>query len=619
MTQPSYTTDLSTFNLCENSGTFGEFTGMADGGSPDGTDTDDIIQGTYLTSATCSLKVGELQSIYADYGSGITIPTDGAVLIWFKFDAGGILLPYASGGVRIVIGTSATVWYAWQAGGVDRAPNPYGGWYNYAINPAIGSPDYSAGTVTTYNLAGMAIGLSAAGPSKGQPFKVDAMRYGRCSSIFEYGDATNGYCTLDDFAKANDANDISFTADTTSASPNLTNIAAGEIVKLYPGAPVSGTGIPASTFIKYISGASTAVMTQNATATNTGVAVTSQPYNRWGLIQAVAGGYRWKGKMQFGSASNAVDFRDSNRLVLIQATPNVTANFNTIEIINASSNVEMTGFQFICLDPDDTTSKGRWITTNDATVTLDACVFIDMATFTFDSNTAATGCTWRRCAQIDPGGGDISFGLIDESTVTGGGSAGGGAVLWNDSADPNTYLNDCTFVKGAGSHHAIEFGTSAPLTINLTNITVSGFSVSDQQTTSALYFPDTGSDVTWTVNHTGTTGTLSYYKARSGDTVNISSSVPVTITVKDVDGNLLDGVQTGVWKTSDRTQIMNEDTVSGVASENYTGSTPVEVEVRCRKASPGSTKYKNYSSIQTIGTGGLTLSVTLVVDPNNAS
>ena len=552
MAAPSYTTDLNTFNLCENSGTFGDFTGMNDGGGPDETDIDDVIQGSYLCSAECKLKTAEIQSIYADYGSGITIPTDGAVLIWFKFDAGGLLASYAGGGVRIVIGTSVGVWSAWNAGGVDKAPNPYGGWYNFAINPVIGSPDYNLGTISTYNLAGMACTLTAAGPTKGQPFKVDAMRYGRCSSIFEDGDLGNGYCTMAGYAAKNDANDV-----------------------------VDG-------------------------------------YNKWGLIQVVAGGYLWKGRMLFGD-TNPVDFRDSNRVIFIQDTPNVTSNFNTIEIANSSSNIEMTGFQFICLDPSNTASKGRWITTNDATVVLDACVFIDMATFTFDSNTAATGCTWRRCAQVDPGGGDISFGLIDESTVIGGGSVGGGAVLWNDAADPNTYLNDCTFVKGAGSHHAIEFGTSAPTTINLTNITVSGFSASDQQTTSALYFPDTGSDVTWNVAHTGTSGTLSYYKARGGDTVNITSSVPVVVTVKDTDGNLLDNIQTGVWKTSDRTEIMNEDTVSGVASENYTGSTPVEVEVRCRRASSGFTKYKNYSSIQTISGSGLTLSVTLVEDLVNVS
>lgn len=208
MTVPSYSTDLSTFDLCENNGgTFGEFTGMADGGTPDDTDIDDPIQGSYMTSASCSLKVGELQSIYADYGSGVTVPTDGAILIWNKFDAGGLLATQANGGVRIVIGTSASVWSAWKAGGYDRIPNPYGGWYNYAINPTARTADYTNGTITTYNLAGMAISLTAAGPTKGQPFKIDAIRYGRCSIIFEYGNSTDGYANFSDAAAKNDAND----------------------------------------------------------------------------------------------------------------------------------------------------------------------------------------------------------------------------------------------------------------------------------------------------------------------------------------------------------------------------------------------------------------------------
>jgi hypothetical protein len=207
MTVPSYSTDLSTFNLCENSGTFGEFTGMTDGGSPDSTDIDDPIQGTYLTSAQCSLKVGELQSIYADYGSGVTIPTDGAILIWNKFDAGGLLQLMTNGGVRIVVGSSASAWSAWKAGGYDRTPNPYGGWYNYAINPTARTADYTNGTLTTYNLAGMAISLTAPGPTKGQPFKIDAIRYGRCSIIFEYGSSADGYANFAAAATKNDAND----------------------------------------------------------------------------------------------------------------------------------------------------------------------------------------------------------------------------------------------------------------------------------------------------------------------------------------------------------------------------------------------------------------------------
>ena len=239
MAAPTYTTDLSTLNLCENSGTFGEFTGMVEGGAPDGTDQDDVIQGSYLCSAQCSLKIGELQSIYADYGSGVTVPTDGAILMWNKFDAGGLLAAYASGGVRIVIGASAVNWDAWKAGGVDKTPNPYGGWYNYALNPLARTYDYrgGSGTGTTYRFAGMAISLTAAGPSKGQPFKIDAIRYGRCTIIIEYGSSGDGYANFADAAAKNDNNEA------------------------------------------------------------------TDGYNRWGLFSVSGGGYLWKGRMQIGTTN----------------------------------------------------------------------------------------------------------------------------------------------------------------------------------------------------------------------------------------------------------------------------------------------------------------------------
>lgn len=548
MTVPSYTEDLTDIATGDESSGWVEFGSPFNGqGAPQYQDNEyPYIQGSFAVTQGCTKSA--IGSVGYDYGSTISLPTDGAFFIWQNFSSPFVIDDYAGvsstyAGMMVCVGDDVSNFDYWDVGGSDKFPMPYGGWQCHAVNTTVSS-DGNVGTKTIDRYVGAAVSVLS-GPSRGEPHQVDVMRFGRGSAIFEYGESAD-YCTISGFAAQND---------------NLSY--------------------------------------------------------RWGLIQNFPGGYLWQGRMQLGSVSNVVDFRDSNVTIFIKWTPKVTANFNTIDIVNGSSNVEMTGFQFICLDPATTASKGRWITTDDATVVLDACTFIDMATFTFGSNTTATDCVWRRCDQIDPGGGDVSRAFVDESTVTGGGSVGGGALYWNDSGDPNTKIDGSTFTKGAGSHHAIEFGTSAPLTINLTNMTFNGFSASDQQATSVLYFPDTGSDVTWNVAHTGTTGTISYYKARPGDTVNISSSVPVTITVKDTDGNLLDNIQTAVYKTSDRTQIMNEDTVSGVASENYTGSTPVEVEVRCRRGSLGSTKYVAYSSIQTISGTGLIMAVTLIEDSNN--
>jgi hypothetical protein len=551
MTVPSYTEDLTDFNLAEDTTDWDELSaGNYDGQGALAADTDyQFIQGQYAVTQICTKSA--LGSAVYDAGTGTGgHGTDGAYLVWQMYGVNSNLQPYSSGGFGIAVGSSLANFKVWHVGGVDVPPYPAGGWVCNAVNTTV-TRDVEVGSPTaTEQVVGSTVNV-ATGSGKGYPHGCDAIRYGRCSSIFEYGE-TADYCTIDGFATEDAYNDG------------------------------------------------------------------SNGYNRWGLIVKVLGGYLWQGKMTLGTVSNAVDFRDSDRIVLVKWCPKVTANFNTIEVNNASSRVDMTNFQFICIEPSTNASIGRWITNADADINLDNCSFQDMGTFTFDSNTVAVDCTWTRCLQIDPGGGDLSFASILESAVTGGGSAGGGALLWNEATDPNTYINDSVFTKGAGSHHAIEFGTSAPTTINLTNMTFTGFNASDQQTDSVLYFPDTGSDVTWTVAHTGTTGAITYYKARTGDTVNISSSVVVTVNVVDTDGNDVNGARVGVYKTSDRTEIINEDTVSGVATENYTGSTPVQVEVRARKASSAdSPKYKNYSSIQTIGVSGLTMTVTLVEDPNN--
>lgn len=60
------------------------------------------------------------------------------------------------------------------------------------------------------------------------------------------------------------------TVSTTNGSPNVTAVAGGT---LYPGQPVTGTGIPANTYV-VSTNAATAVLSANATATGTGVAIT---------------------------------------------------------------------------------------------------------------------------------------------------------------------------------------------------------------------------------------------------------------------------------------------------------------------------------------------------------
>lgn len=196
--------------------------------------------------------------------------------------------------------------------------------------------------------------------------------------------------------------------------------------------------------------------------------------------------------------------------------------------------------------------------------------------------------------QFDPVGAPVIRNCVFAET-----SDADAALLWNSSID----IQDCNFIAntlGAGIEH--ESGATATYT--------------------KLYFNGNTYDV---LNSTGSAMTItksgtpqSDPSSSEGSSVTFQGSVDIVLTVKDEDGNLLSGITSGVYKTSDRTELLQEDTnISGIADDAYTGSTPVEVEVRCRQASSGSTKYKNYSSIQNITSSGLAMTITLVEDPNN--
>lgn len=101
----------------------------------------------------------------------------------------------------------------------------------------------------------------------------------------------------------------------------------------------------------------------------------------------------------------------------------------------------------------------------------------------------------------------------------------------------------------------------------------------------------------------------------------IESTVTLKVTVKDESGTAIQNAQTAIYKVSDSTQLMNEDTTAlGVAEEdfNYPGS-PVPVTVRVRKGSSGVTKYVPVKSSQTISASGLDITITMRVDTNNSS
>ena len=212
------------------------------------------------------------------------------------------------------------------------------------------------------------------------------------------------------------------------------------------------------------------------------------------------------------------------------------------------------------------------------------------------------------CKLLTQASANISDTIIKTTSLT------SVACLQDPTFGTTTDLHDVTFIQ-AGAGHALEIDTAGDYTA--TNIEFSGFNASNSQ-------PDSAIDVTagtGTVNLTVSGGASANYTYNSaGATVNILTSVLVTINVVDEAGNDVNSAQTSVYLTSDDTQVMNEDTVSGTATEAFTGSTPAACYIRVRKGSTGTTKYIPASTTGTIESStGLTTTVVLREDGINAT
>ena len=137
-------------------------------------------------------------TIINSYGSAITVPTDGAILMWHMWAAPPALATKALGGVRVLVGDSFGDFEAWIVAGSDFPPEFI--WNSWALNPLIGSPDYTVGAPADYSFFGTAV--SALAQARGNPNAMDSIFYGRCEQQYTVGDAAtpavfSGYAAVD--------------------------------------------------------------------------------------------------------------------------------------------------------------------------------------------------------------------------------------------------------------------------------------------------------------------------------------------------------------------------------------------------------------------------------------
>jgi hypothetical protein len=187
-----------------------------------------------------------------------------------------------------------------------------------------------------------------------------------------------------------------------------------------------------------------------------------------------------------------------------------------INIVNSTLNVPAASSA--SMDMSDTNS----------TVNLNGCLVQG-----FDQGivTGLVSTDWRNnsfisCGQITLSGADFRGCSVSGYE----GTADTSALIYNETADPDGELDNCTFTKGTASTHAIEFGTSSPTTMTLRGIDFSGYNATNGQTDSTLHIKRTAGTVT--INLVGCTGNISY-KSDGATVVLVRNPVAVTVTVKD--------------------------------------------------------------------------------------
>jgi hypothetical protein len=432
MAAPTYATDLTLLSAAESTTNWTEPTG-ATGGGIAVAETDFFIQGTGCISKT--FNTTGLGGLHYNNGAGVTIPTDGAFFAWTYFGAPNAINTEANGGMRLTVGSGTGAYDMFYVRGSDTYA--YGGWNCIPVDPTL-TPDATQGTPSgTFQYFGMVInGVNAV--AKGNPFGIDALRYGRGEARISDGSTADGYATFSGYATQNDSTS-----------------------------------------------------------------------NRWGLIQAVPGGYLWQGLMTLGYTT-AVDFRDSNTTILIANTKKVSANFNKIEVRQGSSRVDFTNITFLALG---TVAKGRFECIDDADVNITSCTFNSMDTFVFKSSTTVDLSNFILCGAITQGGALISDSLFDRSTAS-------VALLSGNPAN----LSGNSFVSD-GTGHAIEITT--PGTYTFAGNSFSGYAGTDGSTGNEAIYNNSGGAVTLNITSGGDTPTI---RNGAGASTTVNSNISITLT-----------------------------------------------------------------------------------------
>ena len=193
----TYATNLAVFDAADSAGNWSELSGHTSGAAP-AASTENFWQNSIAVDQATGQATGTTAGMECDYGSTLswTTSSNWVFLVWQKFDAGTDLYSWASGGMRIGVGSSSGNMNFYNALGDDFGTYPSGGWQNTAIDPEYATADATDGSPSSgsYRLIGSLPNMRAK-ITKGSPHVCDIIRYGRAYFL-----VTSTSCTFSGMA-----------------------------------------------------------------------------------------------------------------------------------------------------------------------------------------------------------------------------------------------------------------------------------------------------------------------------------------------------------------------------------------------------------------------------------
>jgi hypothetical protein len=305
--------------------------------------------------------------------------------------------------------------------------------------------------------------------------------------------------------------------------------------------------------------------------------------NKYGILEIKDGVLFCQGQLQVGDGATTTTFTSTDEVLVFK-----DRNANGSGMVASGFYKLLFTGSGLTADVDGLVAKGA------GTSDIAGSTFIRASAVTFAAGDSITNSVFNNCGQVVP-----STATFTNNTFSNYVGAEGGALLFPTD---DISISDLVFINNDdGVEYAVTSDSTLPQFDNFNFDDVGG--KYDVNNTS-------GSGVTISVVETPTGGANSYNPG--GDTVTFSADVNLEVTVVDTGGIGIVGAQTAIYKVSDDTELMNEDTIAdglAEASYNYAGETPVYIRVR--KSSTGDTRYKNAFAGGTITGDGLKVRITL--------